>query len=519
MQFISDNLLIENNEFYNNTAGVYDKDDGQNNIYRYNLFRNSEYFGIHGTGNPGIAQYDVYQNIFYNFGPYADISSGVYLNGELYNANIYNNVFYGGAESGIYARNTNGHNIFNNIISNTPIAISLENPTVTYSDYNNFFEYNSLRVGWSTIPLSQWRSQTGFDTNSITSDPQFVSIAESDFHLQSNSPAQTWGIDRQDYDGDGNTAERMPVGAYITGNEIIGPINYFELQVSTEPARFGGSPTGTLAAGTTSASLSLSTDVSATCRYSTTSGIAYGSMTNTFSTTGGTLHSRALSGLSAGGHSYYVKCSSSSGTNTDDYEITFTISEASASGLIVSVDSTYPDSAYSSSNLIDENYDTTWASAEDAATSHWIEFDFQQETNLSSVTFNWAWNSVRQRYMTSQQVQIQYWDGNAYQTIITLNPADNISSSPASFTQTTASRYRFLQPAGMGSAYYSIPGALMWISEIEYNNAQCSMIYDQPPCNCVNMLELITSINAWYTNAVSLSEMMRYIKTWRDCSL
>ena len=57
---------------------------------------------------------------------------------------------------------------------------------------------------------------------------------------------------------------------------------------TTPPVLSAGAPAGSLAAGTTQTTLSLTTNEAATCRYSTTAGIAYASMTLTFSTTGGT---------------------------------------------------------------------------------------------------------------------------------------------------------------------------------------------------------------------------------------
>ncbi len=47
-----------------------------------------------------------------------------------------------------------------------------------------------------------------------------------------------------------------------------------------------GSPSGSLGAGTTQTTLSLTTDENATCRYATTAGVAFGSMPNTFSDDG-----------------------------------------------------------------------------------------------------------------------------------------------------------------------------------------------------------------------------------------
>ena len=94
------------------------------------------------------------------------------------------------------------------------------------------------------------------------------------------------------------------------------------------PPRSGGQPAGVLLATTTEATLSLVTDDDATCRYGTTAGVAYASMANTFSTTGGTAHSTLLTGLASGTtYNYYVRCQDSTGkTNTDDYVISFAVS-------------------------------------------------------------------------------------------------------------------------------------------------------------------------------------------------
>ena len=83
---------------------------------------------------------------------------------------------------------------------------------------------------------------------------------------------------------------------------------------TTPPVRTNGAPSGTLAAGTTQTTLSLGTDENATCRYATTAGVAYGSMPNTFTTTGGTAHATTVTGLVNGGsYNYYVRCQDTAG--------------------------------------------------------------------------------------------------------------------------------------------------------------------------------------------------------------
>ena len=96
---------------------------------------------------------------------------------------------------------------------------------------------------------------------------------------------------------------------------------------TTPPVRSEGAPTGALPAGTKSTDISLKTNEAATCRYSTTSGVAYPRMKNDFSTTGGTSHSTPVSGLMDGNtYRYYVRCKDLAGNaNPDDYVISFTI--------------------------------------------------------------------------------------------------------------------------------------------------------------------------------------------------
>lgn len=96
---------------------------------------------------------------------------------------------------------------------------------------------------------------------------------------------------------------------------------------TTSPVRFNGAPSGVLPAGTTSTTISLNTDENATCRWSVTASTPYDSMTNTFTTTGGTVHSTTVSGLSDGGtFNYYVRCTDASNNkNTDDFPVSFNV--------------------------------------------------------------------------------------------------------------------------------------------------------------------------------------------------
>ncbi|MEK7641701.1 MAG: hypothetical protein AAB365_01780 [Patescibacteria group bacterium] len=99
---------------------------------------------------------------------------------------------------------------------------------------------------------------------------------------------------------------------------------------SVAPNASNGSPSGTFAAGTTETTLSLATDIAATCKYGTVADTAYAALPNTFSTTGGTAHSKLLSGLANGvTYTYYVRCQSTTNVAmTSDYTISFAVASA-----------------------------------------------------------------------------------------------------------------------------------------------------------------------------------------------
>lgn len=107
---------------------------------------------------------------------------------------------------------------------------------------------------------------------------------------------------------------------------------------TTPPVLSNGAPTGTLAAGTTQATLQVTTNEAATCRYSTTANTTYAAMTNTFATTGATNHSTPVTGLQSGSYTFYVRCTDGTGNaGTADFAITFTVGTGDITAPTVSV--------------------------------------------------------------------------------------------------------------------------------------------------------------------------------------
>jgi hypothetical protein len=179
----------------------------------------------------------------------------------------------------------------------------------------------------STNNLSKDATAPAFNTYYRNKTISFINVSTStgseNFHLApTDSDAIGMGADL-------SSDPNLPFATDIDGQTRTAPwsIGADDLDVAP-PVLSGGSPTGILVAGTTSASLSLTTNEIATCRYSTLAGIAYASMTNAFTNTTSTSHSTTVSGLTNGNsYTYYVRCIDQSGNpTTSDYSISFSVS-------------------------------------------------------------------------------------------------------------------------------------------------------------------------------------------------
>jgi len=134
----------------------------------------------------------------------------------------------------------------------------------------------------------------------------------------------------------------------IAGTLLIGcsggdPGNGGGDQDTSAPIRSNAAPSGTLASGTTTATLALSTNEDATCRYTTTANQPYDTMGETFSTTGGRVHQNSLTGLTDGStYRYYVRCKDTAeNKNSTDFIISFSIQSAGPAPTGFTVDHTH----------------------------------------------------------------------------------------------------------------------------------------------------------------------------------
>lgn len=195
---------------------------------------------------------------------------------------------------------------------------------------------------FSALP-ENFGNQANFDTYNI---PALVSSNAQPFQTQNrlwiSGDQAAWTADMDQLNGQMNTAGIQHT--WVTGATrvhewnsgwlpgAVSGLSTLAASASEDngniaPALTGGLPAGILAEGTTQTTLSVRTDENATCRYATTAGVAYASITNTFSTTGGTSHSTVVTGLGNNrSYSYYVRCKDSSGdVDASDYQISFSV--------------------------------------------------------------------------------------------------------------------------------------------------------------------------------------------------
>lgn len=211
------------------------------NLWRYNIARNATagFLGIATTDGSVDATDNVYiQNII------LDSAHAFHLDHQALRFVVYNNTAVGVKHflHASYDSNKDAR-VWNNIaVSATPgpsdaaywlagySSQQLFPSLLAHADHNCFSGF--ARLGYREqsptqvyTTLTVWQTTTGLDGSSIVADPQFLNAAAGDYHLASGSACATAGMDEQDHDGDGNTTEAIPAGAYITGAEIIGRVS------------------------------------------------------------------------------------------------------------------------------------------------------------------------------------------------------------------------------------------------------------------------------------------------------
>ena len=231
MTYYTNNLLFENNLIYDAWSGFFPKGGTNTNItIRFNVIRDcAKALRASFTTNLRF-----YQNIIH------DCRSAFQPAEGLVNANFVNNVVHGDLNGVANWFASNNFSVHNNIFFNNASPFFFEGGlgTPMASNRNLFFGYTHFQAGSSRVNLAGWVATFGFDGASIEADPLLLNPSVRDYRLQSASPARNAGTDILDLNGDGNFAEAINLGPYITGLEIIGPqTSAPPVQANLAPAR------------------------------------------------------------------------------------------------------------------------------------------------------------------------------------------------------------------------------------------------------------------------------------------
>ena len=235
MYCLGENVVIENNDISDNQTGIYAKTNFRDNrkiVVRKNRFSNNlgDAIAIHPYSN-----WHVYQNIMENnaFG-FTFFNTNRFLGKtKPHHVFVVNNTMIDN-KGGIYfknlCQNMNDNHVANNVIIG-PSAVLAEDVDCTTPENIGVddvrFDWNVYRISGRFFPehasFASWQRRYGQDKNSAYgSKPLFKRADGGDFKLQPKSSARDAGWDILDLDGDGDTAESINAGAYVTGTEVIG---------------------------------------------------------------------------------------------------------------------------------------------------------------------------------------------------------------------------------------------------------------------------------------------------------
>lgn len=236
--YYTQTAMVENNDISECNTGIFVKGVIAGPItIRKNLVRhvgNGIVFGGIGTTTASNGA-RAYSNVVHDcyaciaFIGYDNVSPAnvVVANNTLVDANT-NKSTDGGAI--LYRGNYGGYRnirVMNNIMAHSRAgAVAWDNQISQVSMSHNAYFQNTVvgdlaYRGYST--LQQWIAASGKDSSgSVQVDPRFVSFSSMDLKLQSGSSLIGAGVDVLDLNGNGSTTDRVNIGAYAVGNEVIG---------------------------------------------------------------------------------------------------------------------------------------------------------------------------------------------------------------------------------------------------------------------------------------------------------
>jgi hypothetical protein len=198
------------------------------NVWRRNIAKNAK-VGFLGMGSTDWSEFSernaYYENIALNTGSFISLDHNC-RNFQVYNNTAHNvPIFFYGGYRAADKQNT-GMEVWNNIACADLFRQNHSSPSdwaglAAYSDGNNIPRAPaSWQEGAQRMSLEAWRERTGFDQNSLSTDPLFINPATDDYRLGEQSPLIHAGVIRgalsPGYDG-----MAPDIGAYPRGDSTL----------------------------------------------------------------------------------------------------------------------------------------------------------------------------------------------------------------------------------------------------------------------------------------------------------
>jgi len=252
-----DLIYHENSVIKNNTITTNSSRNSFKGIYLYYAYDSTTVVGNKiniANGGYGIHIYYGYSSVgkealiannFILIGGVNASTYGIYLNRAEYYNIFHNTVNITTTERegtyGLYNYSGTGNNLINNIFANSGegYAIYINSASeIASSDYNNFYTKgdNLAKLTDDQVDLAAWQNASGFDANSLSIDPRFIS--DTDLHVReialynagSTLPSLTVDVDGEPRDAnpDIGADEFTPALNDASAFEVANPVMPFQ---------------------------------------------------------------------------------------------------------------------------------------------------------------------------------------------------------------------------------------------------------------------------------------------------
>lgn len=219
--------VIENNTIENVSTGIFIKGLNPGPVtIRYNIVRDAGNGIQFGIIENAVAYSNILEDVWGGF-----IFIG-YNGSTPSNVRVVNNTVVGasGGDGGgmLFRPEAAGYtnlSVENNIVTNSQAAVTAWHEDlndVTLRRNNYFMNDTVARIVWRDYSIDSWESTYGRDTGSTVLAPDFVNLGAGDYRLTSDSAMRGAGVDVLDLNQNGSTTDSIALGAYATGNEVIG---------------------------------------------------------------------------------------------------------------------------------------------------------------------------------------------------------------------------------------------------------------------------------------------------------